>query len=91
MTFESLKEVCDKINVTFNGGLLFYHKEIVGRYYHTNNNELEVVCDVISIGSVIPVEGLNNETEIENWLVKAIEYFKIIDNNKRLKRINDDF
>ena len=50
-----------------------------------------MVCDVISIGSVIPVEGLNNETEIENWLVKAIEYFKIIENNKRLKRINDDF
>ena len=27
MTFESLKEVCDKINVTFKGGLLYYHKD----------------------------------------------------------------
>lgn len=89
MTFESLKEVCDKINVTFNGGLLYYHKEIIGRYYHTNNNEL--VCDVISIGSITPVEGLNNETEIVNLLVKAIEYFKKLENNIRLKRINDDF
>ena len=88
MTFESLKEVCDKINVTFNGGLLYYHKEIIGRYYYTNN---ELVCDVISIGSITPVEGLNNETEIENLLVKAIEYFKILENNIRLKRINDDF
>ena len=89
MTFESLKEVCDKINVTFRGGLLFYHKEIVGRYYHTNNNEL--VCDVISIGNIIPVEGLNNETEIENLMVKAIEYFKKRENEIRLKRIKDDF
>ena len=89
MTFDSLKAVCDKINVTFNGGLLYYHKEIVGRYYHNDNSEL--VCDVISIGSVIPVEGLNNETEIENLMVKAIMYFKKLENNIRLKRINDDF
>lgn len=89
MTFESLKEVCDKINVTFNGGLLYYHKEIIGRYYQ--NDDSELVCDVISIGSVIPVEGLNNETEIENFMVKAIMYFKKLENNIRLKRINDDF
>lgn len=89
MTFESLKEVCDKINVYFKGNLLFYHNEIVGRYYHTDNNEL--VCDVISIGSVTPVEALNNETEIENLIVKAIIYFKKLENNRRLKRINDDF
>ena len=88
MTFDSLKAVCDKINVTFNGGLLYYHKEIVGRYYYDNS---ELVCDVISIGSVIPVEGLNNETEIENFMVKAIMYFKKLENNIRLKRINDDF
>lgn len=89
MTFESLKEVCDNINVYFKGNLLFYHNEIVGRYYHTDNNEL--VCDVISIGSVTPVEALNNETEIENLIVKAIIYFKKLENNRRLKRINDDF
>lgn len=89
MTFESLKEVCDKINVTFNGGLLYYHKEIVGRYYQ--NDDSELVCDVISIGSITPVEGLNNETEIENLMVKAIMYFKKLENNIRLKRINDDF
>ena len=89
MTFESLKEVCDKINVTFNGGLLYYHKEIVGRYYQDDDSEL--VCDVISIGSITPVEGLNNETEIENLMVKAIMYFKKLENNIRLKRINDDF
>lgn len=89
MTFESLKEVCDKINVTFNGGLLYYHKEIVGRYYQ--NDDSELVCDVISIGSITPAEGLNNETEIENLMVKAIMYFKKLENNIRLKRINDDF
>ena len=89
MTFESLKEVCDKINVTFKGGLLYYHKEIIGRYYQDNASEL--VCDVVSIGSITPVEGLNNETEIENLMVKAIMYFKKLENNIRLKRINDDF
>ena len=88
MTFESLKEVCDKINVYFKGNLLFYHNEIVGRYY---NKHSEIVCDVISIGSVTPVEALNNETEIENLIVKAIIYFKKLENNRRLKRINDDF
>ena len=40
MTMDSLKQVCDKINVTFNGNLLFYHKEIVGRYYLNDNGEL---------------------------------------------------
>ena len=92
MTFESLQEVCDKINVYFKGNLLFYHNEIVGRYYHKhplNNNE--IVCDVISIGSVTPVEALNNETEIENLIVQAIIYFKKLENIRRLKRINDDF
>ena len=89
MTFESLKEVCDKINVTFKGGLLYYHKEIIGRYYQDNDSEL--VCDVISIGSITPVEGLTNENEIQNLMIKVIMYFKKLENNIRLKRINDDF
>lgn len=90
MTIESLKEICDKINVTFNGNLLFYHKEIVGRYYHINT-ELEIECDIISIGNIIPAEELTNENEIENLLVQAIKYFKKLENEKRLKRINNDF
>lgn len=90
MTFDSLKAVCDSVNVTFNGNLLFYHKEIVGRCYH-NDNDDEFVCDVISIGSPYPLEGLNNENEIMNCLVQAIKYFKKLENEKRLKRINNDF
>lgn len=39
MIFDSLKAVCDKINITFNGNLLFYHKEIVGRCYHIDNHD----------------------------------------------------
>lgn len=89
MTMDSLKAVCDSVNVTFNGGLLFYNKEIVGRYYHNDNGEL--VCDVISIGSTHPIEGLNNEKEIMNCLVQAIKYFKKLENEKRLKRIENDF
>jgi len=89
MTFDSLKEACDGINVTFNGGLLFYHKEIVGRYYHNDNDEL--VCDVISIGTPYPIEGLNNENEIMNCFVQAIKYFKKRENEIRLERIEDDF
>ena len=89
MTFDSLKQECDEINVTFNGKLLFYHKEIVGRYYHNDDNEL--VCDVLSIGTPYPAEGLNNENEIENCLVKAIKYFKKLENEKRIRRIENDF
>lgn len=89
MTFDSLKQACDSINVTFNGNLLFYHKEIVGRYYHTDDNEL--VCDVISIGAPYPIKGLNNENEIMNCLAKAIKYFKKRENSIRMKRIENDF
>ncbi len=91
MTFDSLKQACDSVNVTFNGNLLFYHKEIVGRYYHIYNHIDEIVCDVICIGSPHPIEGLNNENEIMNCLVKAIKYFKKLENEKRLKRIKNDF
>lgn len=89
MTFDSLKQSCDMINVTFKGNLLFYHKEIVGRYYQNDDNEL--VCDVISIGTPYPIKGLNNENEIMNCFVQAIKYFKKLENEKRLKRINYDF
>lgn len=93
MTMDSLKQLCDSINVTFNGGLLFYHKEIVGRYYpidyHNDNSEL--VCDVISIGSPNPIEGLNNENEIMNCIVQAIKYFKKLENEKRIQRMENDF
>lgn len=89
MTFDTLKEACDNINVTFKGNLLFYHNEVVGRYYHTYNNEL--VCDVLSIGNPKPIYGLNNENEIVDWIVKAIKYFKKRENKIKLERINDDF
>lgn len=89
MTFDSLKQACDGINVTFNGRLLFYHKEIVGRYYNNDDNEL--VCDVLSVGVPYPAEGLNNENEIMNHLVKAIKYFKKRENEIRLRRIENDF
>lgn len=89
MTFASLKEVCDSVNVTFRGNLLFYHKEIVGRYYHNDNDEL--VCDIISIGSPQPIEELSDENEIMNCIVKAIKYFKKRENQIRLKRIENDF
>lgn len=84
MTYDSLKEACDSINVTFNGNLLFYHKEIVGRCYHNDDNEF--VCDVISIGSTHPIEVLNNEKEIMNCLVKAIKYFKKTRKRKKIKK-----
>ena len=89
MTMDSLKQLCDSINVTFNGGLLFYHKEIVGRYYHNDNDEL--VCDVISIGTPYPIEDINDENEIMNCIVQAIKYFKKLENEKRIKRIENDF
>lgn len=89
MTFASLKQACDSVNVTFNGKLLFYHNEIVGRYYHNENDEL--VCDVISIGSTYPIEGINDENEIMNFFVQAIKYFKKLENEKRIKRIENDF
>lgn len=89
MKMDSLKQACDSVNVTFNGGLLFYHKEIVGRYYHNDDDEL--VCDVISIGSPHPIEGLNNENEIMNFFVQAIKYFKKLETEKRIKRMENDF
>lgn len=89
MTFASLKQACDSVNVTFNGNLLFYHKEVVGRYYHNDDDEL--VCDVISIGTPYPIKGLNNENEIMNCFVQAIKYFKKLETEKRIKRIEDDF
>lgn len=89
MTMDSLKQLCDSINVTFNGNLLFYHKEIVGRCYHNDYDEL--VCDVISIGAINPVEDINDENEIMNCMVQAIKYFKKLENEKRLKRIENDF
>ena len=89
MTYDSLKEACDKINVSFNDDLLFYHKELVGRYYEKFNG---VVCDIISIGLYRPpYEGLDDVNEIVKCIVKAIKYFKKRDNEIRLKRINDDF
>ena len=89
MTFASLKQACDSINVTFKGKLLFYHNEIVGRYYHNENDEL--VCDVISIGSTYPIEGINDENEIMNFFVQAIKYFKKLETEKRIKRMENDF
>lgn len=89
MTLDSLKEACDKINVTFNCNLLFYHNEVVGRYYHNDNDEL--VCAVLSIGLPYTIEGLNDENEIVNWIVKAIKYFKKRENEIKLERINNDF
>lgn len=89
MTMDSLKQLCDSINVTFNGNLLFYHKEIVGRYYHNDNGEL--VCDVISIGTPYPIEDINDENEIMNCIVQAIKYFKKLETEKRIKRIENDF
>ena len=93
MTMDSLKQLCDSINVTFNGGLLFYHKEIVGRYYPIDylNDNGELVCDVISIGTPHPIEGLNDENEIVKLLTETIKYFKKLENEKRLKRIENDF
>lgn len=88
MTFDSLKEACDKINVSFKGDFLFYHKELVGRYYEKSNG---VVCDIISIGLYRPCETLDDVNEIVKCIVKAIKYFKERDNEIRLKRINDDF
>ena len=89
MTMDSLKQLCDSINVTINGNLLFYHKEIVGRCYHNDNDEL--VCDVISIGAINPVEDINDENEIVKLLTKAIKYFKKLETEKRIKRMENDF
>ena len=30
MTFDSLKQAVDKISVTFNGSLIFYHMKLLG-------------------------------------------------------------
>jgi len=89
MTMDSLKQLCDSINVTLNGNLLFYHKEIVGRYYHNDKDEL--VCDVISIGTPYPIEDINDENEIMNCIVQVIKYFKKLENEKRIKRMENDF
>lgn len=89
MTMDSLKQLCDSINVTFNGNLLFYHKEIVGRYYHNDKDEL--ACDIISIGTPYPIEDINDENEIMNCIVQAIKYFKKLETEKRIKRMENDF
>lgn len=88
MTFESLKELCDNINVTFKNNLMYYHKEIIGRFYFAG---CKFVCDIIVIGSMKPAERLDNETEIEQYLINAIKYFKKMEINQRLKRIENDF
>lgn len=88
MTFKTLKELCDNINVSFNNNLMYYHKELIGRFYFVGS---KFVCDILVIGSPKPVEKLDNETEIEQYLIKAIMYFKINENKQRLKRIENDF
>lgn len=95
MTLDSLKQACGKINVTFNGNLIFYHKEVIGRYYYRFNHSIaeELMCDVISISesNTDTIYELNDENEIVKCLVKAIKYFKKRENEIRLERINDDF
>ena len=88
MTYKTLKELCDNINVSLNNNLMYYHKEIIGRFYFIGS---KFVCDILVIGSPKPVERLDNETEIEQYLIKAIMYFKINENKQRLKRIENDF
>ena len=89
MTFESLKELCDNINVTFKNNLMYYHKEIIGRFYFTGHSKF--VCDILVIGSPKPVELLDDEIIIEHYLIKAIKYFKENEHKQRLKRIENDF
>jgi hypothetical protein len=89
MTFESLKELCDNISVSLNNNLMYYHKELVGRFYFTGHSKF--VCDILVIGSPKPVERLDDETIIEQYLIKAIKYFKENEHKQRLKRIENDF
>ena len=88
MTFESLKEICDNISVSLNNNLMYYHKELVGRFYFIGS---KFVCDILVIGSPKPVERLDDETIIEHYLIKAIKYFKENEHKQRLKRIENDF
>ena len=88
MTFDTLKELCDNINVSFKNNLMYYHKEVIGRFYFAGS---KLVCDILVIGSPKPVEKLDNETIIEHYLIKAIKYFKETENKQRLKRIENDF
>lgn len=88
MTFETLKELCDNISVSFKNNLMYYHKEIIGRFYFIGS---KFVCDILVIGSPKPVERLDNETIIEHYLIKAIKYFKENEHKQRLKRIENDF
>ena len=93
MTFDSLKKAVDKISVTFNCSLMFYHNEIVGRYCPINGAE-EVICDVIYInekGLSNLIENLSDENEIANLIVQTIKYFKKRENIMRLERIENDF
>lgn len=63
MTFDSLKQAVDKISVTFNGSLIFYHNEVIGRYCPINGAE-DVICDVIYVnenGSSNLIENLSDE------------------------------
>lgn len=88
MTLESLKEICDNISVSLNNNLMYYHKELVGRFYFIGS---KFVCDILVIGSPKPVERLDDETIIEQYLIKAIKYFKENEHKQRLKRIENDF
>lgn len=93
MTFDSLKKAVDKIGVTFNGSLIFYHNEVVGRYCPINGAE-EVICDVIYVneqGSSNLIENLSDVNEIVNLIGQTIKYFKKRENMIRLERMMNDF
>lgn len=93
MTFDALKKSVDKISVTFNGSLIFYHNEVIGRYCSINGAE-EVICDVIYVnekGSSNLIENLSDENEIVNLIVQTIKFFKKRENIMRLERIENDF
>lgn len=93
MTFDSLKKDVDKIGVTFNGSIILYHNEVVGRYCPINGAE-EVICDVIYVneqGSSNLIENLSDANEIVNLIGQTIKYFKKRENMIRLERIMNDF
>ena len=50
MTYKTLKELCDNINVSLNNNLMYYHKEIIGRFYFIGS---KFVCDILVIGSAL--------------------------------------
>lgn len=93
MTFDSLKKDVDKIGVTFNGSIILYHNEVVGRYCPINGAE-EVICDVIYVneqGSSNLIENLSDVNEIVNLIGQTIKYFKKRENMIRLERMMNDF